>query len=228
MMEELNCRTVRGSLWDYSSGALDEQASQSIASHLGACRDCDLRRLEVGSLRSGLRNLPVRRAPAILNTRLLVLASRERSRFLARRNFTAWLKETGSRARLSFDNLLKPFAVPAAGGLLASFLCFGVIVDTLHVQPGWDKDMPMGLFTQVTFAETSPFCRNQSDLLVELTIDADGNVTDYSLPQGATSPAQLQEIGNLIMYSTFTPATRFGQPVASKQYLIMSHVNIRG
>src|SRR5437660_607495 len=133
MEDELNCRVVRSSLWDFSSGALEGSVSRSVSSHLGACRECDLRRLEVSSMRAGLRQIPARQAPPMLETRLRVLASRERSRLLARRDFPAWLREKALRARLLFDNLLKPFAVPAAGGLLASFLCFGVLVDNLQL-----------------------------------------------------------------------------------------------
>ena len=46
------------------------------------------------------------------------------------------------RAALFIDNLLKPVAVPAAGGLLASFFCFFLIVDTLHLTPTVADDVP--------------------------------------------------------------------------------------
>src|SRR5207248_5985097 len=122
---------VRDSLWDYAAGVLTEGERMSIAEHLGDCRECDLYSVEVVSLRTGLKNLPLRSVPPLLATRVQVIASRERSRRLGRLDFAACLKELRWRAKLLFDNLLRPLAVPAAGGIFASFLCFGVIVDTL-------------------------------------------------------------------------------------------------
>jgi len=227
-MDQLNCSTVRGSLWDYMAGALADGERRSIAMHLSVCRECEAHQGEVRSVRTGLRHLPVKRVPPVLGTKLQVLASRERSRQLVRRDFKSWATEQASRAKLFFDNLLKPFAVPAAGGILASFLCFGVIVDTLHVVPDWQDDIPLGLFTEIRIDELSPFCFNGRDVMVQLTVDSTGRVTDYDLPQGKGSPEDLQEIGNLVFYSTFSPATRFGRPVSSKRYFFIRHISIKG
>jgi hypothetical protein len=228
-MEDFGCKSVRRSMWDYVAGSLDEVDRHGVRYHVQDCRDCELHRQEVRSLRSGLKSLPPLHAPAMLNTRLRVIASRERSRRLVRRDFQTWLSEQKSRARLFFDNLLRPFAVPAAGGILASFLCFGVIVDTLHIVPEWQKDLPMGISTEVHFEELSPFINGRQDVLVQLSVDSRGRVTDYELLHAEhASPEEIQEIGNLVLYSTFTPAVRSGWPVSSKRIVFMSHINVRG
>src|SRR5437879_4109844 len=131
-MDELNCKIVRQSLWGYPARPETGGPGDWITSHLSVCRDCDQHFGDVKALRAGLKNLPVRHAPSMLTIRLQVLASRERARNITHRDFGTWLTYRISRARLFFDNLLKPFAVPAAGGILASFLCFGIIVDNLH------------------------------------------------------------------------------------------------
>ncbi len=38
----------------------------------------------------------------------------------------------------------------------------------------------------------------------------------------------MREIGNLVLYSSFTPATAFGQPVTGKILVNILHINIRG
>jgi hypothetical protein len=229
VMEDFSCKSVRRSMWDYVTGGLDDVDRQLVGYHVQDCRDCDLHRKEVRSLRSGLRNLPVMHVPPILNTRLRVIASRERSRQLVRQDFQSWMKELKRQAWLLFDNLLKPFAVPAAGGILASFLCFGVIVDTLHIGPDWQNDLPLGISTEVAIDELSPFSCGHKDVMVQLSVDSDGKVTDYELPQAAhASPEELQEIGNLVLYSTFTPAVRSGWRVSSKRWIIMSHISVKG
>lgn len=228
-MDELNCKTVRGSLWDFIAGSLEAGLSECIALHLNVCRECEMYRGEVRSVRSGLKHLPSRQVPDLLNMKLLVLASREHSRWRTRRNLSAWLGEQKSRAKLFFDNLLRPFAVPAAGGILASFLCFGVIVNTLHVSADWQDDIPIGFFTEIAINELSPFCSSGKDVMVQLSVDSRGRVTDFALPQNSNaSPEEMQEIGNLVFYSTFTPATRLGQPVSSKRLFYIGHISIKG
>jgi hypothetical protein len=232
MMEELNCKSVRSSLWDYMAGTLALNDRAMIDEHLGECRECVLHRAEVRSLRAGLKNLPkslpTKNVSAMLRTRLRVIASRERSRQALRRDLAARLADLRSRARLVFDNLLRPVAVPAAGGLLASFLCFGVIVDTLHYHPEWQNDIPVGLYTQVTIDDVSPFSVNGNDVIVQLTVDQDGKISDFEIPQGTGSPEELREIGNLVLYSSFVPATAFGQRVTGKILVSVHHINIRG
>jgi len=228
MESELSCQFVRRALWDHAGGRLGAAESSRISKHLLRCRECDRRRVEVSSLASGLKHLPVRRPPSIVLMRLRVAASRDRARRLVRLDMAARWNEFRQRARLTFDNLLKPLAVPAAGGLLASFLCFGIIVDNLHIDPSFNDDMPLGLYHAVTIDELSPFCFQGRDVLVQLTIDSDGNVTDFTIPQEKPSPDEMREIGNLVLYSSFTPARAFGQPVSSKVWLLIQHSTIRG
>lgn len=230
MTEGLNCKSIQRALWDFAARVPGEADREIVAAHLEECRECRLHRVEMRSLRSGLRNLPRKAISPLLATRLQVIASRERSRNFLRRNIVARIKELRSRAGLLVDNLLKPLAVPVAGGILASVLCFGVIVDTLQLQyrPDWPNDIPVGLFTQVTLDDVSPFGCAGKDVIVQLTVDAEGRVIDYVVPRGVASAAELQEIGNLVLYSTFTPATSFGQRVAATFLVSINHVNVRG
>lgn len=230
-MDELNCKTVRQSLWGYSARHSEDGDRQGIALHLSVCRDCELHYGEVQSLRTGLKHLPLRPVPPILNTRLAVLASRERARRISRLNFRTWVTEQASRARLFFDNLLKPLAVPAAGGILASFLCFGIIVDTLHLHymPDWQEDMPINFSSEIAIGDLSPFSVTGQDVMVQLSVDSEGHVTDYALLHTDNPSAdELQQIGNLVLFSTFTPAMRLGRPIASKRLFFIEHISVRG
>ena len=42
------------------------------------------------------------------------------------------------------------------------------------------------------------------------------------------SPEEMKEIGNMVIFSTFTPATSFGQKVSGKILVGSRHINIRG
>lgn len=233
MTDELNCNFVRSALWEYTAGALGDAERETMNTHLHTCRECDLHRAEVRSLRTGLKSLPEKTVSSMLSTRLKVIASRERSRFLLRRDLAARLGELRANAKLLFDNLLRPLALPAVGGVLSSFFCIGMIVDTLQFHPEWQPDIPVGLFTQVTIEGMSPFSMNGPDVTMQLTVDPNGAVSDFEMPgDGKTahraSPEEMREIGNMVLFSTFTPATAFGQKVSGKILVGSRHINIRG
>ena len=42
------------------------------------------------------------------------------------------------------------------------------------------------------------------------------------------SPEQMHDIGNLVLYSTFKPATSFGQRVSGKILVGIHHIDVRG
>ncbi len=229
-MTELSCKAVRSGLWDYARelsahGSVDSE----VSAHLDVCRDCGRALADVSSVRAGVRNLPVRMPPPLVMTKLQVVASRERSRRMLRLDPAAWLRDKWATARMSFNHLLRPFAVPAAGGLLASCLCFSMIAQTLQLRPYMvDNDMPIGLFTEMTINDVSPFSFSTKDVTVQVSVDANGNVTDFEMPQGSNpTPDELNGIGSLVLYSTFTPATRFGQRVSSKRLFSIHHIDVR-
>lgn len=224
----LDCKIARRSMWDLAAGALADEERAALLEHVEACPDCLLHQMEAKSLRSGLNHLPVRAVPNLLNTRLQVLASRERQRAELRRDWKGRVRESSWRLIQLFDNLLKPFAVPAAGGLLASFLCFGIIVDSLQVSRDIGYDIPVGLYTEVMIDELTPFGFHGHDVMLQLTVDAQGKVTDFEVMQAeGSSVDEVRDIGNLVMFSTFTPATRFGQRVSSKMLFAIRHVSAK-
>lgn len=207
-----------------------ENDSPMIAEQAGEGQEMELHSEEVRALSHGLKHLPRVSVPPILQTRLNVLASRERSRQVLRVTLSARWQELRSRMKLMFDNLLKPIAIPAIGGMLASSLCFGVIVDTLQFHPEWiADDIPVGYYTQVAIDDVSPFtnCVGK-DLLVQLTIDRNGKVIGFEVPQGKASSDEMEEIGNLVLYSSFTPAMAFGDRVTGKILVHIQHLNVRG
>src|SRR5258708_1981807 len=202
MIHECDCRTIRGSLWEFHANELPASDAASVRQHLAQCRDCELHMLEVKSLSTGIRHLPRVSVSPLLATRLRVIASRERARELYRRDFSGRLRESLLRIRLKFDHLLRPFAVPATGGLLASFFCFASIVNALQLdrRDGFDYDIPIGFQSEIAIDELSPFSYGGGDVMVQLSVDSKGQVTDFSTPT-RTSPSHeaMQALGNLVL-----------------------------
>jgi hypothetical protein len=172
-------------------------------------------------MRQALLTLPPVRVPSHVTTKLLVMASHERDRRVRR---FAWL----DKVSLNFNHLLKPLAVPAAGGLFSTLVLFLALLDTLHIQSYIGYDVPIGVRTQVMVDDYSPFAANTEDLIVEVSVNEKGVVTDFSVPGGKIDKAQMLQLGNLILYSTFTPATAYGKPIPGKLVVSFHHINVRG
>jgi len=227
MMEPINCRTVQAGLWEFVSGRLSAEVREAFGQHLASCGDCAARRTEIRSMRTTLKSLPAKVTTPMLQTKLRVVASRERARRVRRIDWAARMKNFREDLKLVFDNAIRPLAMPAMGGVLASCLCFGMLVDKLHMHPTAGNDVPVALFSQAAMENPSPFTVGGRDVMVMLNLDENGKVTDFTVPEGTATPDELNQIGNLVLYSTFVPARAFGQRVSSKVLVSIQHMNIR-
>ncbi len=157
--------------------------------------------------------LPVATPPAHLSSALRVMASRECTRRLARIHP---FRHFAERFRLWADNLMRPIALPFAGGLLSALLLFGMLVPTFSFSfQRFGTDVPVALFTEPTLKIQSPFGYPDEDLAVEVLVDGQGRVVDYTITEGPDLPKGSdirRAIESTLLYTEFTPATAFGQP----------------
>jgi len=182
-------------------------------------------------MRLALSEMPQYTVPAHLAARLRVAASHARE---DRMNSTwaARLVSFRFRCRLFFDNLMRPFAVPVAGGVLSAFFSFALLVPSLGFPHDFSKDVPLGLYTEASLEETSEldYIDQNVDAVVQLEINERGQVTAYSLQHGDMTPQLEKTVGSVVLFSTFAPATWFGQPTSGKLSLSFrkSQILVRG
>jgi hypothetical protein len=136
------------------------------------------------------------------------MASKERVRQMSRRSLGSWVRYWAASGRLMVDNLMRPVALPFAGGVFSAVLLFGTLVPTLAVQRSIGADVPIALFTDPTLEDVGHGHNSDVETVIELTVDERGRVSDYSIPQGKLSP----EMENDLLFYRFAPATAFGQP----------------
>lgn len=180
-----------------------------------------------------LGRLPRRNAPREVTDRLRVLASREASRRRSRSSFPALVAHLRDELRLRVDNLMRPVAVPFAGGLVSAMLLFGALAPALTVQRVVRGDVPTNLSTQASLASSISFDLIDSDLIVDVAIDEQGRVASYSIPTDqswAHDTALVRSVENTLLLTRFTPATFFGQPATGKIRITLrrSQVEVRG
>jgi hypothetical protein len=224
----MSCQTVQRFISPYLDRALGEEERNRVTQHLANCRECAARSEQLRHLRAALRTLPVAAPPARLLARLQSLAAYERARRLSQLSATA--RHWTDRVRLFADNLMRPLALPFAGGLVSALLLFGTLVPTLVFQINLRNDVPTAFYTEASLVETGPFGFIDEDTTVEVTLDERGQITNVSVPYGKTSKKLETDIATLLMFSRFAPATLFGQPTSGRVLVSFrrSSIVIRG
>ena len=201
-----------------------------VQQHLAACRECSARLKELTATRQAMSSVPPAAPPSLLISRLRVMASHDRERRLAFRSLGSAMRYFGDRLRLAADNLMRPFAIPFAGGFMSALVLFSMLVPSLNFAHNFRNDVRLdNIYTDPTVIELAPFALNE-DVVIELTIDEKGQVLDYALPHGKVTVEQANNIANLMLFTSFTPATWFGQPTSGKitVTLVRTRVVVRG
>jgi hypothetical protein len=230
----MSCHTVQKFISAYLDDSLHAEERDKMAWHLARCRECAIRSDEVHRLRTMLRSIPVAAPPPSLATRLRVLASHERARRLARLTISVRLQHWAGRLRLFTDNLMRPVALPFAGGLASALVLFSMLVPNLSFQFNFHNDVPIRAFyTEPSLIDTAPFnfTYTHDGAVVELTINSKGLVTDYYFPESQLDRnAENNLIANFVLFSSYRPATMFGQPTSGKLRFSIrrSRVDVRG
>jgi hypothetical protein len=65
-------------------------------------------------------------------------------------------------------------------------------------------------------------------VVVEAYVNGEGQVYDYRIVTGPTDDVTRAQVENLLLWSRFEPARRFGQPVPGLAVLSFSGVSVRG
>jgi anti-sigma factor RsiW len=226
----MSCQTVRNSLSEFLDHRVAGDERARVAGHLAECRECAAHLRQLSALRDGLKSLPHAPVPGRLRTQLLVLASRERARWNSTKTLPLALQTWGIGIKLAVDNLMRPLALPFAGGLVSAILLFSLLVPTLGFRPTIMNDVPTGFYTAATLVEVAPLGIHGDETVVELYVDAKGQATDYSVQQGKVSPEMQADLTKMMFFSRFTPATWFGQPTNGKVLVSFRRINyvVRG
>jgi len=187
---------------------------------------------EFHDVRRVLRRLPGREPAADLRLRLRVLASKESARRRARATWSELARTWISEFTLFANNLMRPLAIPTAGGFVSALLLFGVLAPGLATRGAVaGQDVPTVLYEGASVRSFMPLGFNNDALTVEVTINGDGRVVDYSIPSDNPADHELhRNIQNYLMFMEFHPVRNFGQPVKAKVRISFqsSHIDVRG
>ena len=234
----ISCSTAANRFSAFLDGDLSPAEQWQMDAHVDDCSRCAAQIQQMRKLRSTLRRIPVRVPPASLKTQLRVVASRELIRQKATASVPAMWAECRSRFDLWSQNLMRPLAIPTAGGFLSAMVLFcllpvGMASPSLALSVVTLADVPTALYTDATVKSISPVGFNDEDVVVEITIDDQGRILNYTIPDGPhtlKSPGLRRNIESSLLFTQFTPATTFGQPMSGKVRLSFrnSSINVKG
>jgi hypothetical protein len=186
------------------------------------------------ALTRALQGLRRPSAPAGMTTSLRVLASRERERAAHKVTWKSQFRNWMDRVYLVLENVMRPLALPVAGGVFSAVTLFSVwVVPAYPALAHTGYDVPTQLSTEARVKGFSFIGSAGEDIAMDVMLDESGRVVDYKildvgyLPD-ANSRRKLENF--LVFQTTFIPATSFGQPTASKirLWLSSSRIDVKG
>src|SRR2546427_631929 len=70
---------------------------------------------------------------------------------------------------------------------------------------------------------------NEDSLVIEAYVDSNGRVQDYRiLSNSGEAQSLLRQVKNMLIFTTFRPATSMGRPTAGRAVLSFSKISVKG
>ncbi len=230
----MKCQAVERRVSSYLDDLLSVEERRSVEAHLESCPACALQTQQLARLRTRLRALPAQTPPPELDFKLRVMASRERARIATRVTYGLMFRHWLEHASLLTGNLMRPLALPFAGGLVSAVVVFSMLVmPQFSARTAVSDDVPTMLTTEASLKSTLSFGLGDDDIVVDVLVDESGRMLDYWVPDGQRWAADSQlrrSIEKTLVCTQFTPATMFGRPASGKLRITLrrSHVEVKG
>jgi hypothetical protein len=221
----MKCIEAKSMFSPYLDGAVTGTEMLALTRHLDSCGHCEREYVSLRRTQQLLTSVGRRKAPGDLSLKLRLAISREVAQ--SRRPYFHGL---GMRV----ENAIRGFMVPATAGLVAAVVIFGFLMGffALPLQAG-NSDVPLMLNTapqlQQSAFGTALDSISDDSLVIEAYVDSNGRVQDYrvlSSPEDAKGlPSQVK---NMLIFTTFRPATSMGQPTSGRAVLSFSKISVKG
>jgi hypothetical protein len=221
----MNCGQAKSLFSPYLDSAVTGTQMQAVSRHLEGCEPCQQQYVSLRQTQQLLSKVGRRKAPADLGLKLRVTMSQEIAR--SKRPILA-------NVFVRLGNAIQSMMVPATAGLASAVLVFGVLMGFMAVplQAG-NPDVPLVVGTdpqvqQLNFGATLDSI-HEGSLVIEADVDSHGRVQDYRiLSDEGSSPELLPQVKNMLIFTTFRPATAFGRPTTGRAILSFSKISVKG
>jgi len=208
----------------YLDGVVTGKQMYSLGRHLEDCGSCEQQYESLRRTQQVLAKVGRAKAPEDLSLKLRLAISREAARM--RQPYFGNLA-------LRLENALRGFMVPATAGLVATIAIFGLLMGFITPVEADTSDVPLLLSTKPELQQSSFGMTlgaiSADSLVIEAYVDANGRVQDYRI---LSDPDKLQDlphqVKNMLIFTTFRPATWMGTPRPGTAVLSFSKISVKG
>lgn len=223
----MTCMQAKTLFSPYLDGVISGAQMHSLTAHLKDCDRCSQEYELLRQTQQLLAGMGRKRAPEDLALRLRVAISQEVARSAQPFLSGLWVR---------FENAARIFTVPAMAGLFSAVAVFGVLLGSMAIPLQANNSTVPG---DVTFTTAPELMQSQFDvsldsmkydsLVIEAYVNAQGRVDDYRILSGPRDPNALSpQVKNMLIFTTFRPATSMGAPTSGRAILSFSKINVKG
>ena len=225
MIESL-CASTQAAFSSYLDGAVSGRQMQQIAAHLETCGDCADEFAAARALQETLASMGTIAPPPDLGLKLRLAISHEQNR-TASVHF--------ARLRVRWKNAFQPLLLQASAGFAGAVALVGGIMLLLGMvaapEPVMANDEPLGAMTAPHFLYSATQPRSiatshDETIVVEASVNALGQVYDYKIVSGPSSPEVHVQVTEQLLSCVFQPASVFGGPVRGHVVLTFSGISV--
>jgi hypothetical protein len=221
------CAQARPLLPAYVDKAATGAEMQLLSQHMGECSDCRAEYLKLENTRQLVVSLGRKPAPPDLALRIRVALSRERSR--------SW-RSTLQTFAVRLEDAVNGFVFPATAGILTTIIFFGALTGFFVTAQTGAQDFVPGIYLparlqppQTAMSSVADMDLNlEAPVVIQAFVDASGHVQNYEIVSGPDTERVRSQLNRALLFTSFTPAYAFGQPVAATAIICFSHVNVKG
>jgi anti-sigma factor RsiW len=213
----MKCGQAKSLFSSYLDGAVTGTQMGALSRHLQDCGRCRGEYVSLRQTQQLLAKAGRRKAPADLALKLRVAISHEVAQ--SKRPFLGGLL-------IRLENALN-------AGLATAVLVFGLIMGSTALPLGYGDDVPLALHTapqlQQSAFGTTLGSINEESLVIEAYVDSNGRVQDYRIISNSMEDKELPpQVKNMLIFTTFRPATSMGRPTSGRAVLSFSKISVRG
>lgn len=231
----MDCQQVRLTLSAFQDGRVLDEDRRLIQEHLARCPRCAERLAQLEIVRQSVKALAARTMPSHLVFALRSLASREAARRRYYAGIRGAVKAAAERASFRLSNLMRPVALPAAGGLVSAVFLFTLVLTNFQgIERRHINDVPLAVVTAPTVRSVLFDLSDDSEVTLDIFVDEQGRVLDFVIPKSYGSIAtedMRRRLAATLLMTSFNPATAFGQPVSGwvrVKFRGRSEIDVRG